>query len=1053
MRLQVLKCAKIVYFLFTCLFSQLLWAYNPIPGTIPLEYGGYPATDLFYKGRVLLPHEAHELYLKENKNTRGAFTLSDLNPEEQLLWNDKLSLPLDETFDEIPVDDKLDEVDFISYSLTRSDNYRFTVSKNFANYLIYLGPKVHNFLLRKNLLRKLGYEVPSVKYIKNIKINFQSKSHKDDFILDFQATIGRDTDRWITSNPEEENSIYLQDLIIMEDQNYLVNLSVGFIPESMFEGKRIFQSLIVPFSLTDIPESINMLDWTAGRIISENVHLPYEYATDFNCSNDDAKWIVKRILNLRESDWIEIVDKTHMPEVVKMLLLEKMKARRNNLGVLFGIDNKALPVDSLKSDESGKLVEGKLTQEFFPGYGRRFKITDPDSPLSFSEMSSLFKSKLVSQGIDLLVSSFNSMKFMGTDTDEKLKVINDEVSVKLNDAITKGESVSTAIGTFIFPTVQGRLILGRDIVAGSYLGTDNLIQLVDSFGISLSAGVFGGVSGVVAKTGKALIQGGRQYSPISLNASAQAYFTRTYSHVKPITSIKKAMKYPYQNLIIPYLKQKQASAFKELENKDYDAINLMEQKLRDEEFTKIYELITKNLEIGESLIITDSLGAGLSGEAGMNLYNVVNAKLKVAPNEMVMSRLHILRRNENTIQIYKDFGNVHSIEVSLSLEKFVPILKAQVGYTLGSAKTKFTNFNISKNNIDFKERMSALRSLFRINSTDLLNKIKKPFTVRHKFQENKSQLGVFVLRYNHINSSDVIEVEAPNGETKKLLRRYKGHTLGLDYENYAQDLISLITSKIAKTQFAGMTFSGNNSGYTFMGKAINKINIYEAVNENGKYVRPYTRLTRIWNGWRIKTEKAKKILEEIKERYGMNFFSDYVLGQTKKLFLYNINVNFFVHSKGIDEMLMRPEEEVKNIFENYQSRDTTNFTGNDKLLFSGYKKFLRLRERYFKKEDKERRASNILTKLVNIVEEKLNIEGIEKMFGSRDNFLVLARIDGFRIGDENGDVPIISNTFGKFGNDSLYGPSSEILEFMKRHEGESMSEGEFYINWLLGRII
>jgi hypothetical protein len=1049
----VFKWTFSVYFLVSCLYSQLLWAYNPIPGTIPLEYGGYPATDLVYQGKVLLPHEAHELYLKENKNTRGAFTLADLNPEEQVLWSNKKSLPLDETYDEIPVEESLDQVDFLSYSLTRSDNYRFTVTKNFANYLVYVGPKVHNFMLRKNLLRKLGYEVPSLKYIKNIRINFNSKTEKDDFILDFQATIGRDTDRWITANPENENSLYLQDLIIMEDQNFLVNLSVGFIPESMFEGKRVFQSLIVPFSLTDIPESINMLDWTAGRVISENVNLPYEYAADFNCSNDDAKWITKRILNLTEADWVEIVEKTHMPEVVKMLLLEKMKARRNNLGVLFAIDNKALPVNPKISDESGKLVEGKLMQEFFPGYGRRFKITDPDSPLSFSEMSSLFKSKLISQGIDLMVSSFNSMKFLGTDVDGKLKEINDEVSVKLNDAITKGEPVSTAVGSFIFPTVQGRLILGRDIVAGSYLGTDNLIQLVDSFGVSVSAGVFGGVSGVVAKTGKALIQGGRQYSPISLNASAQAFLTRTYSHVKPITSIKKAMKYPYYNMIIPYLKQKQASAFKELENKDYDAINALEQKARDEEFSKIYELITKNLEIGESLIITDSLGAGISAEAGMNLYNVVNAKLKVAPNELVMSRLHILRRNENTIQIYKDFGNVHSIEIALSLEKYVPILRAQVGYSLGSAKTKFTNFNIAKNNSDFKERMGALRSLFRTNSTELLNKIKKPFTVRHKFRENNIKMGVFVLRYNHINSSDAIEVEAPNGEKKELLRRYKGHTYGVDYENYAQDLISLITSKIAKTQFAGMSFSGNNPGFTFMGKAVNKINIYEAVNENGKYVRPYTRLTRIWNGWRIKVEKAKKILDKIKERYRMNFFSDYVLGQTKKLFLYNINVNFFVHAKGIEEMLVCPEEEVKSIFETYQQRDTTNFTGEDKLLFSGFKKFLRLRERYFKKEDKERRASNILLKLVNIVEQKLTIEGIEKMFGGKENFLVLARIDGFRIGDENGDVPIISNTFGKFGNDSLYGPSSEILEFMKRHEGEAMTEGEFYINWLLGRII
>ncbi len=74
------------------------------------------------------------------------------------------------------------------------------------------------------------------------------------------------------------------------------------------------------------------------------------------------------------------------------------------------------------------------------------------------------------------------------------------------------------------------------------------------------------------------------------------------------------------------------------------------------------------------------------------------------------------------------------------------------------------------------------------------------------------------------------------------------------------------------------------------------------------------------------------------------------------------------------------------------------------------------------------------------------------MFGN-GNFLLMAKIDGFRIGDENGDQGLVSNTFGTRGEDNLSGPTADILEFFRVTGSETMTEGEFYVNWMLGRII
>jgi hypothetical protein len=1026
-----------------------------VAGAIPLNYCGLPSSDLVYQGNILIPTEAHQLYQKLQKETRNTWTLADLEPQENDLWKNQISLPLNGDLDQLNIDSKIDNLQFISYAITRSENYGFTVEKEGKFYQLYLGTKIHNFIVRRNFLRKLGYSVPAIKYIQNTKVTFPTKNERNDFLQDFQTTVGRDISRWITSAPEEENYFYAQDLIAMEDQNSIPNLAVGYLSEDTIDNRRIFQSLIIPFALADIPESINMFSWGHGKIYSNNVLLPYEFAEDFRCNYDDAVWMVKRILSLSEKDWEEIAFSSNLPQPVAMLLYEKLKSRRNYLSILFSIPAKKFPVNDQISDDIGHLLNGSIEEEFFPGYGRRFKIPDPESPLAHSEMMSVLKSRGLSEGLNLLTNTINN--FLTNNITNDINAINSDIANQATELVKQGKNPNTLIKGYHLPMINGGINLSRNIVAGSYLGTNNLIQLVDTIGVSVNVGLYAGLAGVFAQTGPYVPSlDGPAFMPVGLSAQASLNYNRNYAHVKPITSIKKALKYPFKNVAIPLLKREIAKDIKKIGSIDFKKINELPKDEREKEIQEIYSLLDKNMEIGESLIITDFLGLGVGGDVKASLYNVVDLNLKLNANTMILSRLHILRKSQNIFQIYKDFGNNNSYEVALGISKFVPIAKIRFKQSKGIAETKFYSIKFDTRAEKFKESILGLSQVIKSGSLEKLNLIQKPFQIKHKFVETNPQVGLIFYTWNKLNSHDHIKVKSPRGDSKQFYRRYKGTTSGLDFESYLQDLLGLFYGKIIKSNTSSLNFSSNSIGYTFLGKAVNNVQIFEAeVAEDGTLIRPSIKLSRIWNGWQIGHKKAKKILNHIKNRYNFNFVSEHVLAQTKKIFLYNFGVSLYIHSEGIAYFEQLSKEQLTDIFKSHQSRDMTNYPGEDALVRSGHKKLIRYHKKYLeaKKQKKHAKASRYLLNAVKILEKKLTTAGFEKALGSKNNFLLLSSLEGFRVGDERGDEPLVTNTLGSVGNSNLQSATSDIFNFMKQETGDTITEGEFFINWILGRVL
>src|SRR5690606_3097544 len=105
---------------------------------------------------------------------------------------------------------------------SRMKNITFTVTKEIEGasktFLILFSRTAHNILLKKALLRKLGYKVPPTKYIPTLRIRFGNRMEKDIFVARIKDEYFADPARWVVEGIEnEEPEIVMQDVVAFED--------------------------------------------------------------------------------------------------------------------------------------------------------------------------------------------------------------------------------------------------------------------------------------------------------------------------------------------------------------------------------------------------------------------------------------------------------------------------------------------------------------------------------------------------------------------------------------------------------------------------------------------------------------------------------------------------------------------------------------------------------------------------------------------------------------------------------------------------------------------
>src|SRR5262249_4649279 len=159
------------------------------------------------------------------------------------------------------------------------------------------------------------------------------------------------------------------------------------------------------------------------------------------------------------------------------VLVEKLVSRRNSLLKLFSVDGPALPYDP-KLTISPSVKDGKIIQQDWPGYASRFAFGDPESPLHGLKWYIL--SVAESSAMENLIGLAN----------EQLPAINaQEAQIAHNQSLftsaidqylSTGTIQKVPFGFWTAPFVSGGFHVGRDAIIGNYLGTNNLVQLVDS---------------------------------------------------------------------------------------------------------------------------------------------------------------------------------------------------------------------------------------------------------------------------------------------------------------------------------------------------------------------------------------------------------------------------------------------------------------------------------------------------------------------------------------------------------------------------------------------
>ncbi len=1006
---------------------------------IPFENVRAEATDLIYQGRRLLPQEAAQL------RDQG-FDISQLDPDSTTdVWS-----PRPQTQQQVEALDagaftvrSGDMVDFLRILPSPGKIFRFVIRHRGSDgverlYTIFLARRTQTYLLRRNLLRKLGYVIPPMERLDRLKVQFSSALAKQDFIENksegLRVSVLGDK-QWIT-NLEDKNSriLDLQDVVLYETQEYPVNLSSGVIRPDINQGRRVINALFIPYNLVDVRESINGMRWHSAQVRSNALSLPLEDEEGFTTTMSDARWIMRKILQLTRQDWEQIVSyDTGYPVAAQKLLLEKLISRRNEMRRLLKMQGQDLsfnPAVSYGED----LKNGELLKGDWDGVAASLSNGELPSLLSGGEMTALFKSKGISTAIGELVRRVNMDLLPHTDLAQKtLDAHVKEFYKDLEHYIKTGEERKAGLGIWSTPYYSAQLIASREVVAGSYLGTDNRVQLADTFGVGMETGLYLGTTGLKPQA--------------MIDASAKLTYYRVYAHLKPLKSIKTSLHEPYENLVVPLLRQEWAGLI------DPQAFEKKEGETDEDlaaRVTKIVQTLKDHLGDGESLIVTDSLGAAANVRAGYALNDRIRAQAEFGAGQIILSRLHMLRLGDQ-VHVYKDFGNMKSIHFTITLRAAVEVLGINVKFSQGTAKTEFFNLDLTDDmarNPDLPLVLNGMRDILLANSVRRLTLFAEPHTLEHKLKENQSEFNFLFWNHFNLKNEDMVTVRRKDeDQPEQYVRRLIGTRSGEDYQTLSVDILNEILQEVLHDDINVRNTTSGDPGDTLYGKSKARYSYFEGELDGTEYSEMFVGVIYRWKGWSANRSKLEKIVKEFSDRFSFQFYHPQAFQQIKKAELYNLNLRIFIYDRGVRHVMGLTPDQFQGLLDRHTSHPGSDRYEYRKKAMRAFSWLKRKYDKYLKKHD-ARKLGDVIVRAVSLVESSLDSEGLQQAVGGNRNLLIQPVLQGFFQGEDGklAEIPIEGNQIGEIGSDRPYGPlTSTQLEL-------GMIESEFFAYWLLRRI-
>lgn len=172
-------------------------------------------------------------------------------------------------------------------------------------------------------------------------------------------------------------------------------------------------------------------------------------------------------------------------------------------------------------------------------------------------------------------------------------------------------------------------------------------------------------------------------------------------------------------------------------------------------------------------------------------------------------------------------------------------------------------------------------------------------------------------------------------------------------------------------------------------------------------------------------------------------------------------MNFY--SRAVEAAIAAEKKRLQTSFNQYAEFEDINYTSympgdpfshggfSERLtraeqISSAISRVMRYQKKFTQNLSKSRvdKAAKYGAKLFSYMQENLQFAGVADICGGSEHLYVTAQLRGFRKGDENGDVPYVSDSLGNFGDAHLTGPLASMKNFI------GLTDAEFYAYWMMG---
>lgn len=794
-------------------------------------------------------------------------------------------------------------------------------------YGLTLGLQVHASLLKSALLRKLGYFQQSPKHYDKIKLSFASKEEKELFVKRAFCEQGPDavsidclsiapfkteTDKREFLSEAGPTSLYVHGAYLEKMDSQIPSLFDGLTPANVdsipyFATARQFRALLVPFVIGDVQESL-------GRVAPESVLIRDGYAfinfafSDYfaQTSGDDVKWMLRRVAQLTDQDWNEIVKAADFPEGLNQLAKAAIMSRAQNMmHWFFDREGKTMmqatipPFNYTSAD--GLVVNGRITQEYIPGEPHRFTHGERQSPFESGDFLRYMLIKSQSSVLGLAISKLS----------EKLELDRKDItSTKLNGYRIRNDGKIAPVGYADGRQYGINFGASRIVTTGTYYGSQAAVQLVDNVRMSAGLGVFRAIE---------------DFSGISTLLGGNVSYNRDFTHVVPLQTMKETKEIDWKDVYVPSRLHKIASP------------------LKDGKLSEFFQ----NFKNGEVFTITESVGAGgsvgymyaLDALIGFTAQTVPTVGLSAGANAVLLRQTQITK-TEAGFQVFIRNQNTKAFQVTFDVNYFINLLKVKHESTFTDLHTDayILNANIDfitqvdaaieevkkaaveakedpaaavdayladneelakryKSQKSFADKMSgAFRALIFQSSTSQLeaNFRKQVFQIDHDLNTKELKTKFLWWRKSKLTEEHLLKIYKPvltgveSGEVEnkpiEVVTYRKGKLTGKDVLGFGLNVLDYGVKKLSPDYAPMLSQDAQNPSQMPFGKA--QWHIVRTDTELTKS-RPgalptVAVLQNVWGGWSLKKKDLDKILAGLRAKFNHSEFAGTEF-QTKEL--------------------------------------------------------------------------------------------------------------------------------------------------------------------------